>query len=113
MKKFIFLLFILSLSNVCFSQTYKKEIAVLTLLEIDSENKTILLGDGVSTFYWRFRIPKDKWEIALQNIQIEHEVVVSWVGPELHDPALNSTSDEYNGICVLKELFIYKPVKVF
>ena len=94
-------------------ETYEKETAVLIIFEIEAEHKTILVGDGLSPLYWRFRVPDSKWEAVIATIKVEDEVCLTWVGPELSDPASLATSDEYNGLVVLRGLTVYKPVKVF
>lgn len=99
--------------NVVPVKGYTEQTATLIVFEIEVEHKTLLVGDGLSPLYWRFRVPDSKWNAVNGFIKEEDQVCLTWIGPELSDPASLATSDEYNGLCVLRGITVFKPVKLF
>lgn len=101
------------LQNPKVTKAYTEQTANLVVLEIERDHKTLVVGDGLSPILWRFRVPDSKWSLVDANIKEEDQVCLTWVGPELSDPASLVTSDEYNGLCVLKSITVFKPLKLF
>jgi len=99
--------------NATNSKGYTEQTATLIVFEIEKDHKTLLVGDGLSPLYWRFRVPDSKWDAVDGFIKEEDQVCLTWIGPELSDPASLATSDEYNGLCVLRGITVFKPVKLF
>lgn len=99
--------------NTTWSKGYTEQTAILVVFEIEKQQKTILVGGGLSPLYWRFRVPDSKWAKVSEVLAEEDQVCLTWVGPELSDPASLVTSDDYNGLCVLRGITVFKPVKLF
>lgn len=95
------------------SNQHTEQTATLTVFNIDHKHKTLLVGDGLSPIYWRFRVPDSKWNAVNVFIKEEDQVCLTWIGPELYDLASFDSSEGYDELCVLKGLTVFKPVKLF